>query len=160
MPSIQTAIETKLAQLDGEVITICMMSQTVVSRRPVSKVPDRPEERYMVHSFSTNPESYGHLFWGCYDLSPAQAMDEFREKIATERKSFRPDSDENYQPLGDDIVTFTPCDLFATPDTMQDMHDYLENFSGGELQAATICTYMMYNWCAKLSNPATRPEVI
>jgi hypothetical protein len=48
-----------------------------------------------------------------------------------------------------------PCDLFATPDTMQDMHDYLENFSGGELQAA----YMMYNWCAKISNPATREEI-
>ena len=160
MPSIQTAIENKLAQLDGEILTICMMSQTVVSRRPVSKVPERPDERYMVHSFSTNPKSYGHLFWGCYDLSPEMAMEELQTKIKCEARNQRPDSDENFQPLGDDIVTFTPSNLFATPDTLQDMHDYLENFSGGELTAATICTYMMYNYCAKISNPATRPEVI
>jgi hypothetical protein len=160
MKSIQTALETKLAQLEGEILTICMMSQTVVSRRPESKVPGKPDERYMVHSFSTNPESYGNLFWGCYDLTPAQAMDELTQKVAREQNQYRADTNEEFQPLGDDIVTFKPCDLFATPDTLQDMHDYLDNFSGGELTAATVCTYMMYNWCAKISNPATRPEVI
>lgn len=160
MQSIQTALETKLAKLDGEIMTIDQMSQTVVSRHPVSKVPDRPEERYMVHSYSTNPDCYGNLFWGCYDLSPEQAMDELMQKIDRDMARHRPDSDENFQPLGDDIVIFKPCDLFATPDTLQDMHDYLENFSGGELQAATVCTYMMLNWCAKISNPATRPEAI
>ena len=159
MTSIQTALETKLAQLDGEILTICMMSQTVVSRRPESKVPGKPDERYMVHSFSTNPESYGNLFWGCYDLTPAQAMDELTQKVAREQNQYRADTDEEFQVLGDDIVTFKTCDLFATPDTMQDMHDYLENFSGGELQAATVCTYMMYNWCAKMSNPETRGEI-
>lgn len=160
MKSIQTALEKRLTQLDGEILTICMMSQTVVSRRPKSKVPGKPDERYMVHSFSTNPESFGALFWGCYDLTPAQAMDEQMQKIHREQNQYREDSDENFQPLGDDIVIFTPSNLFATPDTIQDMHDYLENFSGGELQAATVCTYMMYNYCAKISNPATRPEVI
>jgi hypothetical protein len=159
MQSIQTALETKLAQLDGEIMTIDQMSQTVVSRRPVSKVPGKPEERYMVHSYSTNPESYGDLFWGCYDLSPAQAMDELREKIKRSYPQYRADRDENFQPLGDDIVTFKPCDLFATPDTLQDVHDYIDKFSGGELAAATICSYMMYNWCAKISNPATREEI-
>ena len=113
----------------------------------------------MVHSYSTNPESYGSLFWGCYDLSPAQAMDEHMLKIKRERNQYRADTDEEFQVLGDDIVIFTPSNLFATPDTMQDMHDYLENFSGGELQAATVCTYMMYNWCAKMSNPETRGEI-
>ena len=160
MQSIQTALETKLAQLDGEIMTIDQMSQTVVSRRPVSKVPGKPEERYMVHSYSTKPESYGDLFWGCYDLSPAQAMDEHMLKVERERKTFRPDSNENFQSLGDDIVAFKPCDLFATPDTLQDVLDYIDKFSGGELTAATISSYMMYNWCAKISNPATRPEVI
>jgi hypothetical protein len=158
MQSIQTALETKLARLGGEIMTIDQMSQTVVSRCPESKVPGKPEERYMVHSYSTNPESYGDLFWGCYDLSPAQAMDEHMLKVERARKTFRSDSAENFQPLGDDIVIFKPCDLFATPDTIQDMHDYLENFSGGELQAATVCTYMMYNICAKISNPQTRGD--
>ena len=125
MTSIQTALEKRLTQLDGEIMSICMMSQTVVSRRPVSKVPDKPDERYMVHSFSTNPESFGALFWGCYDLTPAQAMEEQMQKIHREQNQYREDSDENFQPLGDDIVTFKTCDLFATPDTMQDMHDYL-----------------------------------
>ena len=156
MQSIQTALETKLAQLDGEIMTIDQMSQTVVSRRPVSKVPGKPDERYMVHSYSTNPELYGDLFWGCYDLSPAQAMEELRTKIACEARNKRPDTVDNFQPLGDDIVTFKPCDLFATPDTLQDVHDYIDKFSGGELTAATISSYMMYNWCAKISNPATR----
>ena len=159
MPSIQTALEKELARLDGEIMTIDQMSQTVISRRPVSKVPDRPEERYMVHSYSTNPESYGSLFRGCYDLSPAQAMDEHMLKVEHRRKQYRADTDQEFQPLGDDIVTFKTCDLFATPDTMQDMHYYLEQFSGGELQAATVCTYMMYNWCAKISNPETRGEM-
>jgi len=159
MKSIQTALEKRLTQLDGEILSICMMSQTVVSRRPESKVPDKPDERYMVHSFSTNPDSFGALFWGCYDLTPAQAMEEQMQKIHREQNQYRPDSDENFQPLGDDIVIFTPSNLFATPDTMQDMHDYLENFSGGELQAATVCTYMMYNWCAKMSNPETRGQI-
>ena len=159
MPSIQTALEKELARLDGEIMTIDQMSKTVISRRPVSKVPDRPEERYMVHSFSTNPENYGSLFWGCYDLSPAQAMDEHVRKVNRERNRYQPDTDEEFQVLGDDIVIFTPCDLFATPDTMQDMHDYLDQFSGGELQAATVCTYMMYNICAKISNPETRGKI-
>jgi hypothetical protein len=114
----------------------------------------------MVHNFSTNPEMYGQLFWGHYDLTPAQAMESLIEKIQKETKTGRQDTDENFQPLGDDIVTFKPCDLLATPDTLQDVHDYIEKFSGGELTAATICSYMMYNWCAKISNPATRPEVI
>ena len=92
MQSIQTALETKLAQLEGEIMTIDQMSQTVVSRRPVSKVPGKPEERYMVHSYSTNPESYGDLFWGCYDLSPAQAMDELREKIKRSYPQYLPGS--------------------------------------------------------------------
>ena len=160
MQSIQTALETKLARLEGEIMTIDQMSQTVVSRRPESKVPGKPEERYMVHSYSTHPESYGSLFWGCYDLSPAQAMDEHMLKVERERKRYRADTNEEFQPLGDDIVTFKPCDLFATPDTLQDVHDYIDKFSGGELTAATVCSYMMYNWCAKISNPATRPEVI
>ena len=159
MPSIQTALEKELARLDGEILTIDQMSQTVISRLPVSKVPDRPEERYMVHSYSTNPERYGSLFWGCYNLSPAEAMDEHILKIKRERNQYQPDTDEEFQPLGDDIVIFKPSNLFATPDTMQDMHDYLDQFSGGELQAATVCTYMMYNWCAKISNPETRGKI-
>ena len=167
MPSIQTALEKELARLDGEIMTIDQMSKTVISRLPVSKVPDRPEERYMVHSYSINPESYGSLFWGCYNLSPAEAMDQHILKVERERKQYRADTDQEFQvmsddifqPLGDDIVIFKPCDLFATPDTIQDMHDYLENFSGGELQAATVCTYMMYNICAKISNPETRGEI-
>jgi hypothetical protein len=158
--SIQTAIEKELAQLDGEIMSIDMMAQVVVSRRPVSKVPGKPDERYMVHNFSTNHEMYGKLFWGHYDLTPAQAMESLVEKIQKETKTGRQDTDENYQRLGDDIVTFKPCDLFATPDTLQDVHDYIDKFSGGELTAATVCAYMMYNWCAKMSNPATRPEVI
>ena len=159
MQSIQTALETKLARLEGEIMTIDQMSQTVVSRRPESKVPGKPEERYMVHSYSTHPESYGSLFWGCYDLSPAQAMDEHMLKVERERKRYRADTNEEFQPLGDDIVTFKPCDLFATPDTLQDVHDYINKFSGGELTAATVCSYMMYNWCAKVSNPATREQI-
>jgi predicted metal-binding transcription factor (methanogenesis marker protein 9) len=159
MQSIQTALESKLARLEGEIMTIDQMSQTVVSRRPVSKVPGKPDERYMVHTYSTNPESYGSLFWGCYDLSPAQAMDELMQKINREIERYRPDSNEDFQPLGDDIVTFKPCDLFATPDTLQDVHDYINKFSGGELTAATISSYMMYNWCAKISNPATREQI-
>jgi hypothetical protein len=157
--SIQTAIEKHLKPLDGEIMSIDMMAQVVVSRRPVSKVPGKPDERYMVHSFSTNPETYGKLFWGCYDLGPDQAMDEHMAKMDRERKTFLADSDENYQRLGDDIVAFKPCDLFATPDTLQDVHDYIDKFSGGELTAATVSAYMMYNWCAKMSNPETR-EVI
>jgi hypothetical protein len=159
MTSIQTALEKRLTQLDGEIMSICMMSQTVVSRRPVSKVPDKPDERYMVHSFSTNPKSFGALFWGCYDLTPAQAMEEQMQKIHREQNQFRQDSDENFQPLGDDIVIFKPSNLFATPDTLQDVHDYIEKFSGGELAAATISAYMMYNYCAKISNPETRGEI-
>jgi len=157
--SIQTAIEKHLKPLDGEIMSIDMMAQVVVSRRPVSKVPGKPEARYMVHNFSTNPEMYGQLFWGCYDLGPDQATDEHMAKMDRERKTFLADSDENYQRLGDDIVAFKPCDLFATPDTLQDVHDYIDKFSGGELTAATVSAYMMYNWCAKMSNPETR-EVI
>jgi hypothetical protein len=159
MQSIQTALETKLAQLEGEIMTIDQMSQTVVSRRPVSKVPGKPDERYMVHNFSTNPETYGHLFRGEYDLTPNQAMEGMVDKIKKEAKTEWKDTDENYPPLGDDIVTFKPCDLFATPDTLQDVHDYINKFSGGELTAATISSYMMYNWCAKISNPATREQI-
>jgi len=159
MQSIQTALETKLAQLDGEIMTIDQMSQTVVSRRPESKVPGKPDERYMVHTYSTNPESYGSLFWGCYDLSPAQAMESLIEKIQKETKTGRQDTDENYLPLGDDLVIFKPAEFYATPDTMQDMTNYLTNFSGGESIAAYTCAYMMYNWCAKMSNPETRGEI-
>ena len=90
MQSIQTALGIKLAQLDGEIMTIHSLSQTVVSRRPVSKVPGKPEDRYMVHSYSTNPETYGSLFWGCYDLSLAQAMDELGEKIKRSNQATRP----------------------------------------------------------------------
>jgi hypothetical protein len=157
--SIQTAIEKHLKPLDGEIMSIDMMAQVVVSRRSESKVPGKPDERYMVHNFSTNPEMYGQLFWGHYDLTPAQAMESMIEKIQKETKTGRQDTDENYQPLGDDVVIFTPCDLFATPDTQQDVHDYIDKFSGGELTAATISAYMMYNWCAKMTNPETRGEI-
>jgi hypothetical protein len=154
--NIQTALEKSLQPLGGEIVTIDMLAQVVVSRKEKSKVPGKPDERYMVHSFSSNPDSYGKLHWGHYDLTPAGAMDSLVEKIqkATRWPDKSPIEDQdNYQALGSDQVTLKPCELFATPESPQAMNDYLAKFSGSEAVAANTCAYMMWNLAAKLTNP-------
>ena len=154
--NIQTALEKSLQPLDGEIVSIDMLAQVVVSRRAESKVPNAPQERYMVHTFSTHPESYGKLHWGHYDLTPAQAMDSLVEKIqqATRWEDKSPiGGRDNYQALGSDQVALMPCGLYATPDSMEEMAEYLKNFSGSEAVAANTCAYMMWNLAAKLTNP-------
>ena len=150
--NIQTALEKSLQPLDGEIVSIDMLAQVVVSRRAYTKVPNAPEARYMVHTFSTHPESYGKLHWGHYDLTPAQAMDSLVEKIQKATR-YTDLPSETIQALGDDVVKLMPCGLYATPDSMEAMTDYLKNFSGSEAVAANTCAYMMWNLAAKLTNP-------
>ncbi len=135
--NIQKALERSLRPLGGEIVSIDMLAQVVVSRREESKVPGNPEARYMVHSFSAMDLNCGKLFHGHYDLTPAEAMDSLVEKI--QRATRWEDTEENYQALGSDQVTLEPCEVFATPESPQAMIDYLAKFSGSEATAATTC---------------------
>jgi len=43
--------------------------------------------------------------------------------------------------------------VFATPDSMEDLQDYLAKFSGSNAVAANVCAFMAWNLAAKLTNP-------
>tara|TARA_R100001369_G_scaffold2838_1_gene9188 strand:+ start:1326 stop:1502 length:177 start_codon:yes stop_codon:yes gene_type:complete len=45
-----------------------------------------------------------------------------------------------------------PVGLFATPDDMKALQDYLALFSGGEAAVAQTCAFMAWNLAAKLTN--------
>jgi len=51
-----------------------------------------------------------------------------------------------------------PVGLFATPDNMKALQDYLALFSGGEAAVAQTCAWMAWNLAAKLTNPEPDPE--
>ena len=48
-------------------------------------------------------------------------------------------------------VKLQPVGLFATPDSLEAMHDYIAQFSGAERVACMTCAYMMWNLAAKLT---------
>lgn len=155
--NIQKALEKSLEPLGGEIVSIDMLANVVVSRKIIEGdeyAPSCNVGRYMVHTFGVMQDNYGKIFWGHYDLSPAQAMDSMVEKI--QRATRWQNTDETIQALGSDQVTLKPCELFATPDSIEAMTDYLEKFSGSEAVAANTCAYMMWNLAAKLTNPETQ----
>ena len=53
-----------------------------------------------------------------------------------------------------------PVGLFATPDNMKALQDYLALFSGGEAAVAQTCAFMAWNLAAKLTNAEPVEELI
>ena len=46
-----------------------------------------------------------------------------------------------------------PIGLFATPESMKDLQDYLALFNGSEVAVAQTCAWMAWNLACKLTNP-------
>ena len=46
-----------------------------------------------------------------------------------------------------------PCNLFHTPEDMDELEQYLANFSGGEAIAARVSAMMAWNLACKLTAP-------
>ena len=44
-----------------------------------------------------------------------------------------------------------PVGLFATPDSVKDLEDYLSLFNGSEASVARTCAYMAWNLACKLT---------
>ena len=51
-----------------------------------------------------------------------------------------------------------PVGLFATPDDMKALQDYLALFHGSEAIVANTCAWMAWNLAAKLTNPEPFPR--
>jgi len=51
-----------------------------------------------------------------------------------------------------------PVGLFATPDDMQALEDYLSLFHGSEAIVANTCAWMSWNLAAKLTSPKPEPD--
>jgi hypothetical protein len=49
-----------------------------------------------------------------------------------------------------------PMGLFATPETLEDLMQYIENFNGGERVAAMTVMGMTWNYLAKEVNAAVQ----
>jgi hypothetical protein len=49
--------------------------------------------------------------------------------------------------------------LFATPDSMDGLMDYIEKFSGGEKIAAMTCAMLAWNLACALVNDEPNPEI-
>ncbi|MGB2185095.1 MAG: hypothetical protein ACPH5P_00300 [Akkermansiaceae bacterium] len=45
-----------------------------------------------------------------------------------------------------------PCDLFATPDSMEDLQKYLAQFHSNDAIIAQTCAWMAWNLACKLVN--------
>ena len=51
-----------------------------------------------------------------------------------------------------------PCELIATPESMEDLQKYLARFSGSEAVVAQTCAFMAWNLACELTkdnNPST-----
>jgi hypothetical protein len=46
-----------------------------------------------------------------------------------------------------------PCNIFHTPEDMDELEQYLANFSGGEAIAARVSAMMAWNLACKLTAP-------
>ena len=46
-----------------------------------------------------------------------------------------------------------PCNIFHTPEDMDELETYLGNFSGGEAIAARVSAMMAWNLACKLTAP-------
>lgn len=53
-------------------------------------------------------------------------------------------------------MNIKPIGLFHTPDTVQDLQDYLAQFTGSDAAVAQTCAWMAWNLAAKLT--AVEPE--
>lgn len=45
-----------------------------------------------------------------------------------------------------------PCNMFATPDSMEALQEYLSRFSGSEAMVAQTCAMMAWNLASKLTS--------
>lgn len=48
-----------------------------------------------------------------------------------------------------------PIDLFATPESVESLQDYISRFSGSDAIIANTIMCMTWNLCAKLTNEET-----
>lgn len=52
-----------------------------------------------------------------------------------------------------------PIGLFATPESVKDLQDYLALFNGGEAAVAQTCAWMAWNLACKIVNESEEEEV-
>jgi len=51
-----------------------------------------------------------------------------------------------------DTNNLVPCNMFATPDSVENLQEYLSRFSGSEAAVATTCAMMAWNLACKLTS--------
>ena len=51
-----------------------------------------------------------------------------------------------------DTTNLVPCNMFATPDSVENLQEYLSRFNGSEAMVAQTCAMMAWNLACKLTS--------